>query len=67
MSNHESSEEAKVLKAAVILITIVLAVFPVIVWKPATFFVVIYFIGISALCAYVTTWIDELFPHGSSR
>lgn len=65
--HNKSSEEAQVLKAAVILITIVIAVFPVIVWKPATFFTVIYFISISALCAHVTTWIDELFPHDSSR
>lgn len=65
--NNISSEEAQILKSAVILVTMIIAVLPVIIWKPAIFFVVIYFIGISALCAYVTTWIDELFPHDSSR
>lgn len=64
MSNR-SSAEAQIFKSAAILATIVIAILPVIVFKIATVWTLVWFIFVSALCSFITSWIDKEFPNES--
>lgn len=65
MHDNKSSTEAMILKFAAILVSMIIAVFPAIVFKTITFLIAMHIVLVVLICSYVTTWIDEKFPNDS--